>query len=45
MFLLKKRRALLFIIDTVELLFLANNQRSSLSFLVEDVSCLNHETG
>ena len=32
MFLLKKRRALLFIIDNVELLFLANKQRSSLSF-------------
>ena len=33
MFLLKKRRALLFIIDKVELLFLINKQRSSLSFL------------
>ena len=45
MFLLKKKQALLFIVDKVELLFLANKQRSSLSFVVEDGSCLNHETG
>ena len=33
MLLLKKRGALLFIIDKVELLFLVKKQRSSLSFL------------